>query len=382
MKKSRTVFSTRWTTHSRIHKKIETATLSVKEEAKLTQMARDLEKTKAAIPYVLFRVIFRCTPSRRLANSKMNREYQALDKKIKEVKTKLDAAKKNQHEIWSKLQPAIDEYDKLKTQLDQTRKAWYELNEESKLEEKKIELLTQNAEEVKKKRDALVNKYYEEEDKYRDQQRFIKHIEWMTRQKERAIQDAEWQRQREEEEKAKVPPHPYMEEIAICDQLIAYCKKFTGAGKKEEEKKESVAAKADTSAIASKISKGELKPMENKKKKEEEGMLVIGGTGKKKGRDRADRKKAKTKPEDARLEVDFGSLALFDKVQVQPPLFVKNVQATLDKLIERKKFYESQPAQEVKKEEAKKPEEKAAAAPAAETKKEAPAAVPAPEPGK
>ena len=296
-----------------------------------------------------------------------NSEYQTNSAKIKEVKTKLDAAKKNQHEIWSKIQPAVDEYNKYKAELDQTRKAWDDLSEESKIEEKKIELLTLNIEEVKKKRDAFVNKYYEAEDKHMDQQRLLRKIEWMTREKERALKDAAWRKEREEEERARIPVHPFMEEIAICEQLITYCKKYLGTAKKEEEKKEVIS----TADIASKIAKGGLKPMDNKKSKEGTGLTIIGAVGKKKGRDRDDRKKAKAKPEEASLEVDLGTLSLFDKVQVQPPLFVKNLAAALEKLIEKKKHFEELPATQPKKEEKKAEEPKKVE----EEKKVEPAAV-------
>ena len=85
------------------------------------------------------------------------------------------SARNSQKAIWAKLQPAIDEYNRLKEELDKTHKEWDELSEESKVEEKKIELLTKGIEELKKK-EALANKFYEEEDAYYAQQKLIKKI--------------------------------------------------------------------------------------------------------------------------------------------------------------------------------------------------------------
>jgi len=264
--------------------------------------------------------------------------------------------------------------------MDQTRKEWDDLSEDAKVEEKKIELLKQSIDGLKKKRDEIVNKYYAEEDKYNDQLRLIKRIEWMAREKERLIKDDEWKKKREEEEKAKKPVNPYLEHIDTCDHLIVYCRKHGALEKKIAEKKPEVSAE-EAKVIQEKIQKGGLKAMEDKKTKEEASKLVIGG--KKKGKDRSERKAARaklnTKPEEQKLPIDLGTLGLFDFIGVKPPILVKEIAATLDAIIDKRKHFEelgqkeaekqaAEKAAEAKKEE--KPAEKPAEAKPAETKTE------------
>jgi hypothetical protein len=271
---------------------------------------------------------------------------------VKEIKVKLDVAKKTQHALWEKVQPAVDRFNALKTELDQMYKDREDLTEETKIEQKKIELIELEIGEVRKKMNEVVNKFYKDEDEYYVQQKLIRKIEWMTNEKERALRTERIKKEREEEEKARIPIHPYIEEMELCDQLIAYCKKFSPA-KKEEEKKE--IPKPENKDLSAKINKGELKVVENKKKKEEQLMIIGGG---KKKKDKTEKKKAK-KPADApRVPVDLGMLALFDKVGVQAPLFMKDLHAATEKLGERKKYFETLPEIEKKKAEEKKPEEK------------------------
>jgi len=278
-----------------------------------------------------------------------------------------------------KIQPAVDEYERVKEELDKSQKAWDELSEASKVDESKIDNLNKNMDEVKKKRDAIVNKYYEEEDAFMVQQKLVRKIEWMTREKERAMKRDQYRREREAEEAARKPIHPYLEEMEICDQLVAYCKRFL-VPKKEEEKKE--IQKVDNALLNSKISKGEIVVMQDKKKKEEEGMLVIGG-GKRKKKEKKEKKKTK-KGEEAKFQVDIGTLAQFDRVQLQPPLNSKELATMVEKLIAKKKYFEELPLHEKKEEvkaplaEEKKEEEKKSEAPKTEAKEEPKVAVPEP----
>jgi hypothetical protein len=252
------------------------------------------------------------------------------------------------NEIWEKLQVVIEKYSALKKKKEDTDKEYNDKIEDVKVEQKKIELLTSSTQEIKKKMDALVDKYYQEEDAYYAQQKLIKKIEWLTREKERAIAADKYKKEREAEERAYRPAHPYQDQIDACEQLISYCNKFI-VQKKEEEKK--VIEKMEIAAnVQSKIAKGELKPVENKKKKEEEGRIIVGG--RKKNKDKKDMKKAK-KAADEKLDVDYGTLILFDKVQLAPPVHLKDYPATLAKVIEKKTYFQELPSKEAPKEEQK-----------------------------
>ena len=246
----------------------------------------------------------------------------------------------------------MDHFGALKIELDQMYKDREDLTEETKIEQKKIELIELEIGEIRKKMNEVVNKYYNDEDEYYTQQKLLRKIEWLTNEKERATRIDRINREREEEEKSRVPIHPYIEEMELCDQLIAYCKKF-GPAKKEEEKKE--IPKAENKSLEAKINKGELKIVEDKKKKGEE--LTIFGAGKKKKKEKTEKKKSK-KAEVPRVPVDLGMLALFDKVQVQAPLFLKDLPAAIEKLTEKKKYFDALPEVEKKKVEEKKVEDK------------------------
>lgn len=315
--------------------------MTVKEEQKVSQTIKELQKVKPLVPY-------------HFRNADTRRAYQENSKKIAEIKAKLVVAKKNQKDIWEKLQPAIDAHEKVKKDMELLNKEWDDLSEDAKVEQKKIELVDANIYEIKKKRDEIVNKYYEEDDKYFQQQKLIRKIEWMLRQKEYLQDRARIQKEREEEEKSRIPVHPYLQEMEICDQLIAYCKRMIGT-KKEEEKKE--VAKTEKSILSTKSG---VVVVVDKKKKEEEGMVVVGGGKKKK--EKKERSKKGKKAAEERFQIDFGMLSLFDKVQLQPPLQMKEVQPTLEKLVAKKKYFNELPPKE--------PEDKKPA----ETKKEEPAA--------
>lgn len=249
------------------------------------------------------------------------------------------------------LHRTIESHNAIKDELAEMDKAWDERTESAKVEHKKIELLGENIAEIHKKMNALVNKYYDEEDAYYVQQKEIRKIEWMMREKERALEKQAYVTQKKVEEKEKTPQHPYLEEMGVCDHLIAYCKKF-GVVKKADEKKEE--EKVLTKELESKISKGEITLVENKRKKEEQGFFVV-NTRPKKAKQNPEQKKKdpklkKGKKVEPKFEVDFGSLALFDKVRLQPPLLLKDLPAALEKLIERKKYYYELPLVEYQQE--------------------------------
>jgi hypothetical protein len=261
-----------------------------------------------------------------------------------------DEHKKKLDEERKIAQPLNEEYMKLIEDNNKLKSAKNEPSESTKLEEAKINALDQAVKEILEKRKNIIESYYLAEDKYMDQQRLIKKIGWMTQQKERALREAERKRQEEEEEKTRKPIHPHADEIEACEQLIMFCKKRMGIDKKQEEKK--VVIPAAEKSLASSGGKAVL--MEDKKKKEEE-LLIIGGAGKKKGKNRNDRKK--TKPvEELRLDVDIETLKLFDLVQVQSPMLFKSLADTLQKLEEKKKYFEELPPEPEKKEETAKEE--------------------------
>jgi len=227
-------------------------------------------------------------------------------------------------------------------------KVWNDKQESVKLEQKNIELLKLNAQEIKKKMYEITDKYYADEDAYYAQQKDIRKIEWMTQQKERAIKYRQIQMEREAAERAKKPIHPFIEEMEICDQLIAFCKKFS-VDKKQEENKATEKVQI-SEAIQNKINKGELKPVEDKRKKEEE-KLVVGEMKKKKKGQKKDKKDNK-KGVEAKLQVDFGTLMLFDKVQLAPPIYLKDLPAIVAKINEKKAYFKDLPEKEEQKEKA------------------------------
>ena len=120
----------------------------------------------------------------------------------------IKTAKARCDEIKSKIDPAVKTFDAINEEVNKLKKTQQDRIEDAKIEEEKVELVRQHVDGVRNKRNEIINKYYEAEDKYMEQQRLIKKINWMAQQKERAIKQAEWERQKEEEEKAKIPINP------------------------------------------------------------------------------------------------------------------------------------------------------------------------------
>jgi hypothetical protein len=260
----------------------------------------------------------------------------------------LNAAKLKQKAIWEQLQVVLDKHNELKAKREAMDKDWNDRIEDVKVEQKKVELLNENSAEIRKKLGLIVEKYYAEEDAFFDQQKLIKKIEWLTFEKERIVERERMRKEIEEEEKKRVPFHPYQEQLDICDQLVLFCKKYIPNTKEHEAVKAAAAQVELSEAFKNKFTKGEIKPVVDKKQKEMEGMLIIGANKKKSKNDKKSMKKSKKEAE-GKLEVDFGTLQLFDKIQLAPPMYLKDVSACVEKINQRKKHYEVLPGEEAKK---------------------------------
>lgn len=305
----------------RLQNKIETSTLGVKEEQKIIQQQRDLEKMKVLIP-----------------------EYEQASKKEKELKEKYDEARKLQDTTWQRLTVVKDEQLKLKQILEKYDHEWESTSEECKNEQIKIDAIALEISNIRKKMNEIVDRYYTDEDAYYAQQKIIKKIQYMIREHEHLVQRDADRKAYEAEELLRRPVHPHIDEMEACDQLMDFCKKYTApvAGAPAPAKAEE--QKVVSKELEDKLASGELKALPEKKKKGDEEVMRIGAAPKK-----VKKPKTKKDPDAGKVPIDMGILALFNSVGLQPPLKVTEVPAAVEKIKERKTYYFNLPEEEKKK---------------------------------
>lgn len=300
-----------------IQKKIETSTLTVKEESKLIQKQKDLAKMQDQIP-----------------------EYEKVAKKEKELKKKYDEVKAKNFEMGNKYAAAKDKYLEVKAKLTAFDEAKQKSSEENKGEQVKIDAFNAELTEIRKKMHEMVDKFYTAEDNYWAQQKIIKRIEYMKREKDRIVDRDTRQKAWEAEQRAKKPIHPYIEQMETCDHLVDFCKKFVKAGPPAAEASKDEKKEAEQTALGSRLAAGELKVISKKKDKDLEEEAPRKG---KKGK--------KAKASEDTIPMDLGTLSLFDSIGLPPPLHLKDIETTIEKLKARKTHYKELPEKEPKQEE-------------------------------
>jgi len=265
--------------------------------------------------------------------------------------------------IGRKLREKIDEKNTLRDQINaikekQKTEAEKEGEKEVKVEKDgvkplhpltvKINGVKDGIEKARDSKTALKKAHDESYKAWRDQNDLELKIKWIRKQKEKLkrIKDeedrhAEYKAEAdkrkaeiEEHEKLYGKPKKYQTEIDTCQTLITFL--------------ESLKPKTHGGEVVQQVTYNEenvnemLQAGDWKKekvhvlKKTEEDWAMPGGLSKKKKNKKS---KAKTTPEEHKISLNLDTVNDFDTVKVQPPLYMKEIDATLTKLNEKKTYF-------------------------------------------
>lgn len=290
-----------------------------------------------------------------------------LIKEVDNMEDKARDVKDNKKVIGRKLREKIDEKNTLRDKIneikekqktEQEKEGEKDVKDNKKDGEKPLHPLTVKLNAVKdgidKCRDqktALKKAHDDSYKAWRDQNDLELKIKWIRKQKDKlkkvqeeeerhALYKAEEEKRKaeiEEHEKLYGKPKKYQSEIDTCVTLIAFLESL-----KPKQHDSDLALNQQASYNEANVN-DELKSGDWKKekvhilKKEEDDWAVPGGLSKKKNK--KNKSKGKATQEEQKISLNIDILNDFDKVKVQPPLYMKEIDATLTKLNEKKTYF-------------------------------------------
>mmetsp|Transcript_20599 Transcript_20599/g.25279 ORF Transcript_20599/g.25279 Transcript_20599/m.25279 type:complete len:562 (-) Transcript_20599:518-2203(-) len=296
----------------RLNRKQETTSMTLQEEKKLIKEIETLQASKATV------------------------------KSVKGKDGDIDNLVQSRKQIQGELKSKDVEIDAVQVDIDAAQKIMDTLNKNNTENRDARDKLYASRDEIKRQQDLeyncikdLRNDFRAANDVYYSHQRAIKaqqKLQYDEEKKQRAEEDAIYKKKLEEEEMKKIP---YEEEQALCEYLANYLQttyldKNNKLSSNESEKKDSVIAVKDDP----------FKGMMAFNKKTDEIFLKM-GSGKKPRERKAKKEKKADRQTPFRLNVD--SFEQFGLVSLAPPLTLGDVEASVEALKEKKKWYSEQP---------------------------------------
>jgi len=215
--------------------------------------------------------------------------------------------------------------------------------------------LNKKIQEKIKERNQLRDEFREEEQKYRDYQNELRIARQAKAQEERDERQREYNQRRLEREAEKLDDQPYVQEITLIEQTMAFLKSLTP----NEEKEEKVEAKE----IAHNNPDG-TEVLAKKKDRDEEMYYAATAKGKK---GKTNKKKETPKS----IKHNAETFRLFEKLKLDAPITTEEIPDLLTKLAAKKEDYEAKVKEwELKREEMKRKILEEGIIPAEEEKKE------------
>mmetsp|Transcript_11214 Transcript_11214/g.11278 ORF Transcript_11214/g.11278 Transcript_11214/m.11278 type:complete len:266 (-) Transcript_11214:108-905(-) len=165
----------------------------------------------------------------------------------------------------------------------------------------------------------------------------------MLKQKSRLLEKEEYKKKKAEERKQEIQDrvNPYEREIETCDHVIAYLtRKMIEAGLVKDdsslqELQKEVINQDNKVAVEKKINDGKILRALSKEEKETEGMMIIGGKGKKKGGKKQKHNVVVTEV----FNLDIQVINKFSFLKVSPPLDPSELEEKIKELKEAREKY-------------------------------------------
>jgi uncharacterized coiled-coil DUF342 family protein len=283
-----------------IQARIETTTLTLQEEKKLISELSELQQSVALITPFLER-----------------------NKKIDEIKARQDVVKAQITEYTGLIDQTNAVIDETHSKVKNSRE---KLDSELPLMFEETKKIQDEIDALEVERQQLFEAHRDKKREYQKQQNFIKNIEWMTKMKQRLVEQEERRKQQEEEEKQRElnKPHPYAEEILSCDAFIAYLKKFVPKETKENAKEEKNVTGTEFLPERSELNA-----------KEAEAWF---GSGQKKQKKKRSKKTKTTEALLTTLPVDL--LNFFSYIGLKVPTNGDEAKAAIEELEKKKSYWE------------------------------------------
>jgi len=259
---------------------------------------------------------------------------------LKTKETNLESVREQRKVIASEISAKDKEIDLVQVDIENRSEALKALSDKETDNRSSMQALFAERDDIKKKlNDAhddknearqafreINNKWYDYQRALRAQRRMQAEEEKKQREEEKAA----WLKQKEEEELLKIP---YEEEMALCDYLADYLTKtyLTDTKKKEE----ASPAKKDVVQVTDDPFAG-FKPV-NKK---DDDIFLKMGEGKK---PRSRKSKKSKNPSSAPFTLSVDSFDQFGMLSLFPPTCYEQVEASVQELRDKKKWYSEQP---------------------------------------
>ena len=221
------------------------------------------------------------------------RRYQQIEPAIKELKSQkqkfhgeISEYKKQEDVLNKEMELIRKDLELTNAEKDESREAANKISEQIEKIEEEIGKLYAAKDE---KREAYWKGRYD----FKEQREEIMHIEWQQRQKDRVVERAAYQAERQEErdEQIKSLPHPFAKEIECCEHLVGYLNALkmragliidneaVARQAQADLQKQEIQAKVDT-----KLADGKVQIGQTKAEREAAANLTIGGPRKQKGK--------------------------------------------------------------------------------------------------
>lgn len=294
----------------KLQRRQETTSMSLSEEKRLIKEMDALAASKKTVAHLKTNELNleQVKEQRKLIAVEIaakDKEIDAVQVEIEVQQTKIKSMSEKETDSRSKIQGLLSERDTIRS----------EINDKLKEKDKARQIF----------REAN-NAWYDNQRAVRAQRKMQYEEERLQKEEERAA----FLKAKEEEELKKIP---YEEEQLLCDYLADYLTKThltdPAQAKAESKKKEEVIAVKDDPFAG-------FKPMS---KKTDEIFLKM-GTGKKPRNRQAKKEKKKVS---APFTLNLDTFEQFGLLQLTPPTSLDAVQASVDELREKKKWYSEQP---------------------------------------
>lgn len=293
----------------KLQKRQETTSMSLGDEKRLIKEITQLQNSKPLVAQLKTKdtSINNVKEQKKLLNDKLkakDKEIDAMSKQIDEMKPLVEDLKKNETNNRDQKKALLAQRDELRTKID----------------------------EKYTKRNGVRDSYREKNNEWYNYKRAIgaqRKMQYEEEKKKREEEHQAYLKKKEEEELKKIP---YEEEMALCDYLADYLTKtyLEKKVKKVEEKKSDVIPVKDDPFAG-------FKPV---KRNDDEPYLKM-GKGKKPRQRHA--KKEKKMSKDAPFNLNIDSYDQFGLLNLTPPTKLDMVEASVEELRAKKKWYSEQP---------------------------------------
>jgi len=271
--------------------------------------------------------------------------------RFSEIKPQIASLNGQKKEVWDKMKVVKAEVaeheaeiEKIRKEIEIMREGQTDVKEQADAVSKQIDKIEEDLTAVFAAKDEKREAYWKARHDHKLQRDHVAHIEWMQRQKDKAVQrEAEREEVAAERDSAlKDLPHPFAKELETCDHLIAFLhtlKVRAGLeGDSEQVARETqldMLSEANKEKMQKKVEEGKIEAAVSKRDRDAQALVQVGGGGKRKGK----KQKAAVEYEDA-FNIDLVVVRKFSLLGVSAPVAPEDLDPRIKEVEEKKAWYE------------------------------------------